>query len=163
MAKQDTCLDIKGLCDEFKIDDTTPMIDLDIEPTDKTPEEVMRENITRANKILDIIMLNMSQGNMTARLVEVASQVINSVTATSKEIMSNDNYSKYIKIKDKLKDLKEREVVIKEQTALRLSKKQLTGGKTVNQNIIVSSREDLLKLMGKPEEIENAEIIEYAD
>ena len=163
MAKQDTCLDIKGLCDEFGMDDATPMMDLDIEPTDKTPEEVMRENITRANKILDIIMLNMSQGNITARLIEVASQVINSVTATSKEIMSNNNYSKYIKIKDKLKDLKEREVVVKEQTAARMGQKKIQGGKTVNQNIIVSSREDLLKLMGKPEEIENAEIIEYAD
>jgi hypothetical protein len=122
------------------------------------PVDILKGNIKKANQILDKIQDEIDGGNFTARMVEVAGNIINGITAASKEIIGKDNYDGYLEIRKELKNLKEREVVIKEKTGLRR-----TGN--TNQNIIVTSREDLLKIMSgkEPKKIGEGEVIEIEE
>ena len=117
------------------------------------PIDILKGNIKKANQILDKLQDELDNGNFTARMVEVAGNIINGITAASKEIISKENYVGYLEIRKQLKDLKEREVVIKEKVGIR--------GTTTNQNIIVTSREDLLKIMSnEPKKIGEGKIEE---
>ena len=89
------------------------------------------------NNILDKVEEELSVGNFSARLVEVAGQLINSITQGTKTILDNTNYNKYLDIKKGLALLKKREVDIK---AMKLDKPK-------SQNLIVASREDVLKAL----------------
>jgi len=97
----------------------------------------LRNNIERANEILDMVKEEMESGNFSARLVEVAGQIINSITAASSKLIDNANYNKYLDIRKKLALLKEKEVQIKSYKIDRPK----------NQNLIIASREDVLKLL----------------
>lgn len=101
------------------------------------PTSIIKNNIKKANAVLDMIQEEMNRGNFSARLAEVAGNILNSITAASKEIISDKNYKGYLTIRAELVKLKEREVEIKENK----------GKKPTSQNIIVTSREDLLKIM----------------
>lgn len=133
-------LNMNNLDDEFNlpsIDNRTGLIQ---NKNDDDPVEIIKDNINRANEILDLVHDQLTRGNITARLVEVASDLINGITASAKEL-SNDTLQKDgLQLKEKMIRLKEREVVIKE-------KKVVRGSGVVNQNIIVSNREDLLKFI----------------
>jgi len=139
-------LDLDRLNEEFGIDDGNLPIntDLDFDEVDidyDDPISILKGNIQKANQLLDKIQTEMLGGNFTARMVEVAGNIINGITAASKEIISKENYEGYLEVKVELNKLKEREVLIKEKS----------GGKQGiienQQNIIVTSREDLLKIM----------------
>ena len=99
--------------------------------------EVLRQNIETANTILDRVKEEMENGNFSARLVEVAGNIINSITAASKVLIDDINYNKYLDIRVSLVRLKKREVEIKE----------LKGRRPSQQNLIVASREDVLRLI----------------
>jgi len=138
-------LDLNRLNEEFGIDENLPInTDLDFNEVDidyDDPISILKGNIQKANQLLDKIQNEMLGGNFTARMVEVAGNIINGITAASKEIISEKNYKGYLEVKQELNKLKEREVVIKEKTGIK-------GGHVENQqNIIVTSREDLLKIM----------------
>jgi hypothetical protein len=105
------------------------------------PIEIIKNNIKRANAFLDAIQIEMERGNFTARMVEVAGNLVNAITASSKEIITDTNYQGYLQIKSDLNKLKEREIELK-----------FIKTKPANQNIILTSREDLLKLLGKESE-----------
>jgi len=99
--------------------------------------KILKDNIDRANDILDKVQDEVEGANFSARLVEVAGQLINSITQGTKTILDNDNYNKYLDIKKGLALLKKREVDIK---ALKIDRPK-------SQNLIVASREDVLKLL----------------
>lgn len=120
--------DMKPLEDEVK-DISTKLAD--------DPIDALKDNIDRANDILDILEREMRNGNLSARMAEVSGQLINSVTNASKEIMSGINYSKYLKIREKMVTLKEMEIKIKERQLKKPS----------SQNIIVTDRESVLRLL----------------
>jgi len=120
--------DMKPLEDEVK-DISTKLAD--------DPIDALKDNIDRANDILDILEREMRNGNLSARMAEVSGQLINSVTNASKEIMSGINYSKYLKIREKMVTLKEMEIQIKERQLKKPS----------SQNIIVTDRESVLRLL----------------
>lgn len=102
------------------------------------PVDVIKKNIHRANVILDKIQDEMNAGNFTARMVEVSGNIINSITAAARELVTSDNYQAYLGIRQQLADLKEREVEIKEKRTIK---------NTTNQNLILTNREDLLKIL----------------
>jgi hypothetical protein len=138
-------LNLDGLNEEFGIDGNLPVnTDLDFEEIEidySDAVSILKGNIQKANQLLDRIQNEMLGGNSTARMFEVAGNLINAITTASKEIISKENYEKYIGIKEELNKLKEREVIIKEKSGVK-------GGNVQNQqNIIVTSREDLLKIM----------------
>lgn len=135
-------LNRKSLEEEFEIDFSgDEIIDIDEEGNIIEKEKainalkVLESNIERANRILNRVEEEMENGNFSSRLVEVAGQLINSVTNASKEIISDKNYNKYLQIRDKM--------VLLEKIKIRLKNKKLS--RPTNQNIIIASREDILK------------------
>jgi hypothetical protein len=111
---------------------------------ENNPRQIIADNIERANEILDQVQDEMKKGNFSARMVEVAGNLINSITAASKELISDENYKKYLHLREKLVKLKKVEVDWK------ISGR---GNKVTNQNLILANREDLLKLIGKKNEL----------
>ena len=149
MEKKEQELDLNMLDEVFGLDyndlpegrepENNEMEEIEVNYDD--PVEILKANIKKANIILDRINEEITKGNFTARMVEVAGNIINGITAASKEIITKENYSGYLEVRKELNDLKEREVVIKERAGMR-------GPQPTNQqNIIVTNREDLLKLM----------------
>jgi len=138
-------LNRQGLEDEFNITELEA-IEPEIVGRDPFEEEwieetgdiqILKDNIDRANTILDKVQDEVEGSNFSARLVEVAGQLINSITVGVKTIIDNTNYNNYLGLKKQLVLLKKREVDIK---ALKLDKPK-------TQNLIVASREDVLKLI----------------
>lgn len=112
------------------------------------PDEALKENIDRANRILDRVEEELESGNFTARMVEVAGNILNTVTNSSKELITNINYKKYLQIREHMVQYKYDE----------LEAKQSKFRSPTSQNIIVSNREDIMKLInGETKEIEITE------
>lgn len=140
-----TTLNTHGLEEEFHIPEVIEPENIDNEPDPFETEwdaendnaKILKDNIERANAILDRVQEEVEGVNFSARLVEVAGQLINSITQGSKTLLDNSNYNKYLEIRKNLALLKEREVNIK---ALKIDKPK-------TQNLIVTSREDLLRLL----------------
>jgi len=146
-------LDRQNLEEEFNINDEQPVEPEIVDDHDEfeaewerenDPRTIIADNIERANEILDKVQEEIQRGNFTARLVEVAGNLINSVTAASKELISDENYRRYLHLRDKLVKLKKVEVEWK------VSGK---SNKITNQNLILANREDILKIMGKKDEL----------
>jgi hypothetical protein len=145
-------LNLDGLDEIFNTGD---QIDRDLEQktidfeTDidySKPLEALKNNIYNANQLLEKIQHEMNNGNFSARLAEVAGTIINSVTQSAKEIISDKNYGEYLEIRKALVELKARDTAIKEQRGIR---------PTNQTNVLVTSREDLLKVLEnkKPKQI----------
>ena len=130
-------LDRKGLSEEFDIE-YIKAENKKLEKQTKNAEESLEENIERANRILELVENELNEGNFSARLVEVAGQIMNTVTNTNKEMLTNINYKTYLQIREKLIQYKYDELEMKQNKI-----KQPT-----NQNIILSNREDILKILG---------------
>lgn len=149
-------LNREGLEDEFQMTDIVEpeIVDEDEGPDpfeaeweeDEKPQTKIRENIERANSILDLVEEELRGGNFSARLVEVAAGLINAVTAAGKELITDDNYKIYLQTKFRVIELN------KEKLEWMKNKKAQPS----NQNLIVASREDVLKLLNKKkcEEVE---------
>ena len=106
--------------------------------------DALKKNIHNANQLLEKIQFEMNNGNFSARLAEVASTIINSVTQASKEILSDKNQCDYMDVRRALVLLKEKEVAIK-QAKLSRPRSQT--------NILITTREDLLKKLADKQEI----------
>jgi hypothetical protein len=100
---------------------------------------VLQDNISRANRILDRIEDEMENGNFTARMAEVAGQIINSVTNASGQIMSDKYNEKYLQVRNNLVKLKAAEV--------RLKAKEIEGKGRSNRELIVTDRESIMKIL----------------
>ena len=109
------------------------------------PDDIIYTNIDRANRMLDRIEEEVeSQGS--ARMFEVAAQLINAITQASSSIVGTSQHADELEYKQRILDLKEREVAVKE--AIGTSK---NDPKTVN-NMIVTDRESLLKMINDNED-----------
>lgn len=145
-------LDRQGLTDEFNmepvqaevVDDTIDEFELEWDE-ETADANVLRKNIENANDILDRIKVEIQGGNFTARMVEVAGQIINSITTASKVLIDDTNYNKYLDIRKSLALLKKKEVEIK----------QLKSGNITNNNLFIGSREELLRIMREKKEIDS--------
>jgi len=134
-------IDRNSLEDQFDMDDLDNDVS-NLAPIDyDDPEEVIKANTKRADRILNILESELNRGQITARMMEVASTLINSVTLSSKELIAGRNYEKYLQIREKMVKYKYDELEYKK------NKKE----QPVNQNLIVASREDILKVISKSE------------
>ena len=148
-------IDRQSLEDEFGIENE----DIEIESFKtvlrkvkniEDPNNVLTTIVDKASIFLDMIERESVNGGMSARYMEVASQIINSLIAASTSIATiNSTYFnddlKAIKTKQKDKEIeqKDRELDIKE--LYYRDKKQIEGKS--NQNIIVTDRESILKFI----------------
>jgi len=129
--------------EDFKIDIEKNLDNIDIDDTDK----ILKGNLARANALLDRLILEMNAGNFSPRMVEVSSQVMGIISDISKQIHKKTVDFENLQLKRDMLELKIKSMRIK-------------GEKTVNQNIIVTDRETLLKLLKEQKDkkmIENKE------
>lgn len=137
-----------NLSDVFDMEDIESEVDRLTLVSKTDPDEALKENIDRANRILDRVEEELEGGNFTARMVEVAGNILNTVTNSSKELITNINYKKYLQIREHMVQYKYDE----------LEAKQSKFRSPTSQNIIVSNREDIMKLInGETKEIERTE------
>lgn len=124
------------------------------------PDLVISTNINKANAILDRIIEEINRSGMSPRLGEVASQLIATINQAASQIYTKEFDMSGLRIKHKMLELKEREVRLKELTTIPNAQ-----GKTVNQNIIVTDRETVLRLLKENKtqvkQIEDAKKGEY--
>ena len=144
------------LADEFDIEETEVEIQtfrelLSSAKQLEDPNNVLTTLIEKAGHFLDMVERESVNGSMNARYMEVAAQLINSIITASNSISSNynnhlENELKQIRVEQRNKELeqKDKELEIKE-----MYYKGISGGKgnTTNNNVIVSSREDILKFL----------------
>jgi hypothetical protein len=103
-------------------------------------EEILRKNIDKANLLLDHVMDIVLKNNyVSSKMLASLAGLIDSVSNAAEKLLAADNDFESLLLKQSAIALKQRE----------LDFKMAVGQKpnTVNQNIIVSSREDLLKLI----------------
>lgn len=135
-------LNRRGLSEELNMNfsETEVYTDVqdDIESDLVSPtEEILRNNIARANRILDRVEFEMANGNFQPRLVEVAGQLINAVSTAVANLNTTEYNFQHLQLKNRMVSLKEAEVKIKQGTANR----------PTNQNIIVTDRETILRML----------------
>lgn len=104
---------------------------------ENSTEQLLRDNIDRANGLLDTIEDEMNRGNFSARMAEVAGQLINSVSTSVKEIQQGQYGKSFLLLKARMTELKKYEI------EMRATK----GKQPTNQNLIVADREAVLKLL----------------
>lgn len=119
-------------------------------------DEILRNNIKRANALLDKIQEEILNGDVQARLFEVAGQLINAVTTAANSIASSSIDIEGLELKRKMMELKESELEVKKN-----SLPTQGGSYTQNNNIIVASREEVLKMLQK--EVEDSTPIDLSD
>ena len=160
--KSDPCINFTELDNVFNIDQDAT-IEITTNNTEKAIQEVqdmkkelqalendmpdadqiILDNIDKANDILDTVMVNINRGDISARLIEVAAQLINAVTAAATSITGIGYNQQQIDIKNRALDIKEQELSVK------IALGHGTGAKEVNitNNNLSMNREELLKMM----------------
>jgi len=113
------------------------------------PDNIILNNIDRANRLLDKIEGEIENGG-SARMYEVSAQMINAVTTASSSIVGSNVHMDELEYKNKVLELKEREVAIKE--ALGVKK---TSESQITNNLIVADRESLLNIINDKKENQN--------
>lgn len=128
----------------------------------ENPTNVLTAIIDKAGTFLDLIEKESVNGAMSARYMEVAAAMINTIMAATTNMAQidstrfNDELKGYQTAQnDRKLDQKDRELSIKEAYYTGKSK---GGGTTTNNNIIVADRETMLRLLqdkkaGKTQEL----------
>lgn len=113
-------------------------------------DNIIRLNIERANFFLDLAEQEFQNGAVNARTLEACSRLISEVTNAA-------NSLKNIEIQKQTLDLKERTLDLKDfEIKNKLSKDNSGGSLTniTNNNVVVTDRESLLKMLSDNEDEE---------
>ena len=111
---------------------------------DKDPDNILLRNIERATALLDETETQISSGNFSSRLLEVSSQLIDSVTKAAAEIRSSQQQELYLRLRDEMLQLNKVKMVLEAKKGLNKSEKKDGGNK---REIIVTDRETILKML----------------
>jgi hypothetical protein len=151
-------IDIDNLANEFNMDNTFNQEELERNAIDigeairidhsSNPDKVISDTIGKANAILDRVILEINNSGMTPRLGEVAGQLIQAINTAAGQVYTKDFNFGSLHIKQKMLELKKREIDIKE----RLSEKSTGCPSTVNQNLIITDRETVMKMLRESKE-----------
>ena len=132
-------LNRQGLSEEFDLEKVENQPITTIYEEGEDPDEIIKKNIDRANRILDQVEEELVNGNFSARLVEVASKTMDSITNAVSQIQSTVYNQDYLQLKARVIELKEEELEYKVKNL----KKPTVG----SQNIIFTDRESVLKAL----------------
>jgi len=116
------------------------LADIDKDAIDS--DQIIMDNINRANRILDIVETNIKAGDHSARFIEVAGQLINTVTTAATSITGISYNQQLIDTKNRALDIKEKEVTVKGIV-------KNADNVNITNNNLVMSREDLLKMINE--------------
>lgn len=108
-------------------------------------DQILVNNIARANRILDKIEDSIDRGVLTASMIEAAGRMIETVTSAANSITGIGYNAEVIRQKDRDLDRKERELLVKGL---------VKGAENVNitNNNLVMNREELLSLIKSTKE-----------
>jgi hypothetical protein len=110
----------------------------------KTAEEYIRDNIEKANYLLDLAITNISdRQKISAEMMKSIASLVESITTAANSLISAEENAFGLQIRADMVRLKEREIELK----------SLTSGtpKSQQQNIFVGSFNDLLKQINPPQ------------
>ena len=109
------------------------------------PDDILYQNIERANTLLDTAQQTIERGGETnARLFEVCAQLINAITTAASSIQTGGFNNQKHDYNMKMLEVKEKEIMVKQAIA----QDKLGTGKTATGNsVLVMSREELLRMM----------------
>ena len=141
-------LDLENLMDEFNIEHDTEQFRIDVEKCIENtniedPDTIVTENLGKANAILDRVITEMNNGGFSARLAEVSSQIMGVISTMTGQVYKKKLDLENLQMKRLMLELKMKSLQIKD--------------KTINQNIIITDRETILKFLNedKQKQIEN--------
>jgi len=142
-------IDLQRLQEEFGVIQEPIEVEYNIPEEQITPDRVLQENVVKANLVLDRIINEMENGNFSARMAEVAAKVVESITNIASVMGNISNQFADLQTKLEMIKLKEKQIQLQERKITNINK-------IGNQNILVTNREDLLKLLkGENKLIEN--------
>jgi hypothetical protein len=104
-------------------------------------DQILVNNIDRANRILDKVEASIETGAFTASMIEAAGKMIETVTSAANSITGIGYNAEVIRQKDRDLDRKERELLVKGIVG------KVEGGLTINNNNLTMNREDLMKMI----------------
>jgi len=110
---------------------------------DCNAETVVKDNIERANRILDQVEEELNSGNFSARMVEVASKMIDSITNAASQIQTTSYNNNYLQLREKLIQLKKMDLEFRISNLNKGNNSPRIG----SQNIILADRESVLKFL----------------
>lgn len=137
-----SCFDIEQTRNE--LNDIQTQLDEDV----NNPNDVLKKNIERAQRLLDKIEVEWDVGTSTntIKLVEIAAKLIDCITSAANSMITNDVSLETTNQKQEYLDLKRLEFELKKtKTESSESGKQSIVNNTQN-NVYLTSREDILKL-----------------
>jgi hypothetical protein len=145
---KDMTLDIENLMDEFNIEHDAEQFKVDVEDAIGNididdPDKIVTENLGKANAILDRVILEMNNGGFSARLAEVSSQIMSVISSMTGQVYKKKLDIENLQMKRLMLELRMKSLKIKD--------------KSVNQNIIITDRETILRFLKdeKQKQIEN--------
>jgi len=133
-------VDLAGLQEEFGITQEPVEVVYDFPEEPIGPDKILQENVVKANVVLDRIITEIANGNFSARMAEVAAKTVDSITNLAATMGNLSFQSQDLQMKLSMIRLKERQVDIQENKITQVNK-------IGTQNILVTNREDLLKLL----------------
>jgi hypothetical protein len=132
-----------------------------------TPETIIRANIEKANRLLDATLLDALNepkdldeldsiakvDKLNSRRIEVIAKLIDSITVAAEKLITAENEGMGLLLRQDMLKLKERELLLKNERGSVNLNQQIT-----QNNVIIKTREDLLKLIA-----EDTSIVEVKD
>ena len=145
------------------------IIEIEQEKVLDSPETIIRLNIDKANRLLDAalnevlsepsgdlddIMSIASVDKLNSRRIEVISRLIDSITTAAEKLITAENEGLGLLLRQDMLKLKEKELELKGERVPVSLNQQFT-----QTNVIIKTREELLKLMHEDPSIIDVEEI----
>jgi len=146
----------------FGIDETEDDIQLKDRPVwiqneeGESPEKIIRENIHKANQILDAAIDAVLRGMLEPRMIEVAVKAVESITTAAMALNNTSLGFGKLDIEEQMLEIKRKELELKAQQ-LTMGTQNKIGNQT---NIIVASREEVMKALNSVPQLEDVNTIE---
>ena len=112
-------------------------------------DDIIKFNIKRANRLLDLAESNMSS-DFNSRVLEACSKLIGEITVAANSLMTYEFQNQNIDLKERTLDLREFEVKLKSE-----QRQELPSGnqQNIQNNIVLTDRESLLQLFNNNSDI----------
>jgi hypothetical protein len=116
-------------------------------PQEPSPEEIIRANIQKANDFLDRVLAGNS-GDYSPRIIETTSRLIDSITNAADKLITASNDFLGLELKRDIIALKEKEILLSK------TREGISQGDTNITNVIITTREEILKTIKEQKQLE---------
>lgn len=120
-----------------------------------SPEKIIRENIHKANQILDAAIDAVMRGMLEPRMIEVAVKAVESITTAAMALNNTSLGFGKLNIEEEMLEIKRKELELKAQQLV-----MGHGGVKNQTNIILTSREEVMRALTNVPQLEDGETLE---